>query len=173
MAGKEPDIGPTAKAVADNVRKLREDWDMNYTETSERLLAAANWSINAVGIRRIEAGERRVTPDDLVALALAFGVSPATLLMPSIRTVTATDYVQLTGKPNPVEAVRAWAWLTAQDPFERGSAEVLLSFINRSWPQWERERALSRYRAVTSQMREELYDQLWPDEGPVQTDGDD
>ncbi len=82
---------------------------MNYKQLSERLQSKANWSINAVGIRRIESGERRVTPDDLVALAVALDVSPATLLMPP--NVDMADPVRVTGLADPAAAIGVWEWL--------------------------------------------------------------
>jgi transcriptional regulator with XRE-family HTH domain len=139
MAGKEPDIGATAKTVAKNVERLRVANNMNYTQLSEKLLAAANWSINAVGIRRIESEERRVTPDDLIALALAFGVSPATLMMPAGD--DPNEEVSLTGVDTKVSASRLWLWLVGQQPLTSGRA---MSFIEDSqppwlWPQWSRD----------------------------------
>jgi transcriptional regulator with XRE-family HTH domain len=90
------------------VRRLRTAQNMNYTQLSEKLAAAANWEINPVGIRRIEAGERRVTPDDLMALAVALNVSPITLLMP--ETAAATDVIEVTGR-QPDVAWAVWDWL--------------------------------------------------------------
>jgi transcriptional regulator with XRE-family HTH domain len=119
MAGKEPDVGATSLTVAENVKRLREAQNMNFTQLSERLLAAASWSINAVGIRRIEAGERRITPDDLVALAVAFGVSPVSLLMPGVPVVRGegatnpSEKFEVTGVDRAVDAGEWWNWLKA------------------------------------------------------------
>lgn len=165
MAGKEPDVGPTAKAVADNVKRLRTDWDWNYTELSDRLRSAAGWSINAVGIRRIESGERRVTPDDLSALAVAFGVSPATLLMPAVRSAEPDDEIELTGVARTLRASQAWLWLTARDTPEEGNVEVFLSFVKRACPSWVSEAILENARAQAERATEELYEQLWPGQG--------
>ncbi|SII80022.1 putative DNA binding protein [Mycobacteroides abscessus subsp. bolletii] len=163
MAGKEPDIGPTARTVAANVKKLREDWDMKYTDVSERLMKAASWSINAVGIRRIESGERRVTPDDLAALAVAFGVSPATLLMPDVRTVSADDEVEVTGLRRPLRAAAAWEWISGRGmPSESDDIQDYLNFINRACPGWIREAAAERYREVSQKMFDDLTKELWP-----------
>lgn len=136
MAGKEPDTGPTSSTVATNVTKFRGDLDMNYTELSERLEKTAGWSINAVGIRRIEKGERRVTPDDLIALALALGVSPITLLMPA--TSDPADEVEVTGSDK-VTAERLWAWLLGLYPLTyRGEPNALLGqvFQSKARPEW-------------------------------------
>jgi transcriptional regulator with XRE-family HTH domain len=142
MAGKEPKVGATSRAVAANVQRLREAQNMNYTDVSERL--APLWSINAVGIRRIENGERRVTPDDLVALAVVLGVSPATLLMPEGATKP-NDLVEVTGWHKPVPAGHVWRWLTAKTPFVKGFPSFM-AFVDRSWPSWEQEQWLEKNR---------------------------
>lgn len=139
MAGKEPDIGPTARTVAENVRRLRDLQGMNYTQLSERLRKAANWSINAVGIRRIESGERRVTADDLMALSVALGVSPVTLLYPT-KAPSADELLDVTGL-EPQTARVVWEWTTASQwafwAVERGGAfDVPSNFFRRTWPQW-------------------------------------
>jgi transcriptional regulator with XRE-family HTH domain len=108
MAGREPDIGATAKTVAENVKRLREKQNLSYTQLSDRLQRIAGWSINAVGVRRIEAGERRVNVDDLMALAVALEVSPETLLMPYAE--NADDQVRITGW-EPMDASEAWRWM--------------------------------------------------------------
>ncbi|MCX2929274.1 helix-turn-helix transcriptional regulator [Mycobacterium sp. CVI_P3] len=136
--GKEADIGPTALTVADNVRRLRERHGMNYTQLSQRLQSAANWSINAVGIRRIESGDRRVTADDLMALAVALRVSPIALLMPNTEMKGAE--VHVTGLPRTFTAEQVWEWLRASEqgyfPVEFESPQA---FLTRSWPTWFQE----------------------------------
>jgi len=161
MAGKEPDTGPTSSAVAANVAKFRGDLGMNYTELSEQLEKIAGWSINAVGIRRIEKGERRVTPDDLVALALAFRVSPISLLMPQLRTVQAEDEVTFTGMKAPMRADTAWAWLQARElptpagrPIADGNA--FQHFVDRACPTWVREAIAEQYMEAAMKALDEL-----------------
>lgn len=134
VAGKEPDIGPTAKTVAANVKRLRELKNLNYTQLSERLQDVADWSINAVGIRRIESGERRVTPDDLVALARALEVWPITLLMPN--TESGEDAVIATGLPKPVTAEQFWDWLQATEGLYRGEDEWVVT-MHVGHPMWK------------------------------------
>jgi transcriptional regulator with XRE-family HTH domain len=132
VAGKEPAIGPTARTVAENVKRLRTFQNLNYTELSDRLLSVANWSVNAVGIRRIESGERRVTPDDLVCLSLALGVSPISLLMP--YTPKANSLVHVTGLSEPVNDVNLWTWLGATKPLH--DDQEWMAFIVAAWPVW-------------------------------------
>jgi transcriptional regulator with XRE-family HTH domain len=145
VVGKEPDAGETSRVVAENVERLRKAQNMNFTQLSEKLADAASWSINAVGIRRIEKGERRVTPDDLTALAVALGVSPITLLMPA--TESASDPVAVTGFPEQLPADRLWNWLTADDTLPQIREQVRVlgpqfrdSFRAAAWPIWTRER---------------------------------
>jgi hypothetical protein len=73
------------------------------------------------GITKIEQGERRVDADDLVALAVVFGVTPNALLLPaqeSMRPVCLTPTVA-------VPWWRAWEW---------ASGELPLDAANRSHP---------------------------------------
>ena len=70
--------------MAHNIRQLREDRRLGYNELS-RMLSDLGREIPPLGLRRIEARDRRVDTDDLVALALALGVSPLALLLPTER----------------------------------------------------------------------------------------
>jgi hypothetical protein len=70
--------------------------------------------------------------DDLVALAVALGVSPATLLMPDVD--ASRDAVVVTGHPNPVSAGRAWSWFAHARPISK--EDPLASFIANAWPSW-------------------------------------
>lgn len=72
-------VGPTGETVRANVRRLR--GGMQYKELAEKL-AAVGRPIPALGLRKIESGGRRVDADDLMALAVVFGVSPLALLLP-------------------------------------------------------------------------------------------
>lgn len=79
MAGKELALGAIGKNMATNLRRLR--GEMTYAELSRRL-EALDRPIPPLGLRRMEAGERRADVDDLMALALVLGVSPLALLLP-------------------------------------------------------------------------------------------
>lgn len=72
-------------------------------------LAEIGRDIPPLGLRRIESGERRVDADDLMALAVALGVSPISLLMPASE--TGQDQVEATGVNARVEARQLWRWL--------------------------------------------------------------
>lgn len=78
-AGGPP--GPAGRNVRRNVRRLREQYRWSYREVEERL-AQAGRAIPVLGLSAIEAGERRVDVDDLVALTAVFGLTPGELLEP-------------------------------------------------------------------------------------------
>lgn len=125
---------PTGATVSANIKRLR--GGLSYTEMSRRLQDSAGWSINAVGIRRIESNERRVTVDDLMAFAVAFGVSPATLLIPDSS--HGDCEVSATGLTDPIAVEFLWAWITAAQPFP-GTASVF-DFWSAALPLWLRQR---------------------------------
>ena len=142
MVGREPDTGNTAWAVARNLTRIREGQNLTYTQLSERLKEQCNWSINAVGIRRIEELNRRVTVDDLAALALALGVSPVTLLMPD--TVSEDQQVYITGVEKRVQASALWDWLRAEEPLTSERGKTWLEFNAASWPEWDKGRMVEK-----------------------------
>lgn len=109
---KKLPLGPTGERVAENVKRLR--GSMQYKELAEKLEVAGR-TIPTLGLRRIEAGERRVDADDLTALAIVFGVSPLTLLLPSDGSAKLASGV--TGFPErrlPHNAL--WQWGLGEDP---------------------------------------------------------
>lgn len=135
MAGKPPDTGPTSDTVAENITRLRSDQNLTYTQLSERLDTEAHWGITPTAIRRIEEGSRRVTVDDLVALAVALKVSPSTLLMPHHSTAGARAKATGTGTQN---ASNIWEWLTARNALKgEAGQKQLFEFWLSSWPSWE------------------------------------
>lgn len=85
MAEKKNPLGPTGEIVRENVSRLR--GRTQYKELSERL-ASLGRPIPPLGLRRIEAGERRVDADDLMALSVALGVPPNSLLLPHLEPET-------------------------------------------------------------------------------------
>ena len=157
--GKEPDIGPTARAVAENVKRLRTSARLNYTELSDLLQEVAGWSINAVGIRRIESGERRVTPDDLVALAIALEVTPITLLMSNLDSRDEKELVEVTGRSERITAKRLWEWLSASHPLTDSNKDVpgFYTFIRAASPRWLREQREELFGEAMAKARSKLY----------------
>ena len=139
MAGKEPDTGPTATTVAANVKRLRDERHLSYTELSERLQEAANWSVSPVGVRRIEDGKRRVTVDDLFSLAAALDVSPTTLLIPNVA--DGDEQVAASGVTEKLAAERLWNWVRGDEPID--PAVHTLKYRLAALPEWKKQQMLA------------------------------
>ena len=129
-------LGATGETVRANIRRLR--GRMPVTELSARLEQVGR-PIPPLGVRRIEAGERRVDTDDLMAFAVALDVSPGTLLMP--HTAAADEKVAVTALADVCEAEQLWDWLT-----ERHPRPGVRQFNMATWPTWVQERATDSMR---------------------------
>ncbi|MGV0735265.1 helix-turn-helix transcriptional regulator [Mycobacterium syngnathidarum] len=155
MAGKKIDLGASGQTVAANVKRLR--GAVTYTELSERLRKLGR-GISPIAVRRIEENDRRVDVDDLTAIAVALGVSPVTLLMPS--NVSADEIVTLADAE--FKAAALWEWLIAEWPFPQQSG--LAEFYARALPPWklaEVERRITerhRVQGALQKARESWYD---------------
>ena len=120
MAMGRIELGPTGAAVAANVKRLRAAQGMSLRALSVELERRGR-KLNVDAINKIENGAdpdttkgiRRVDADDLVALAAALGVSPATLLLPH----DARGTTEVTGVGE-VDTGLAWQWLWCNDPIE-------------------------------------------------------
>lgn len=132
------ELSASGRAVAANVKRLRAARGMSLRALSEAL-GKVGRSLSQDAINKIENGSeegttkqiRRVDVDDLVALAIALGVSPATLLLPQDARGTA----EVTGAGE-VEATLAWRWMWCQEPIllpdgeeeaDRAQVEFLLN----------------------------------------------
>ncbi len=136
MAGKKNELGPTGVVAAENVKRIREKLRLTFAELS-RILEESGRAIPPLGLRRIEEGERRIDADDLVALSLALGVSPATLLMPDTDSEDAR--VSVTGHPDTVPASQLWRWLRADRSIAGAeNAGELVDFYTLALPAWRR-----------------------------------
>lgn len=104
--------GPTAAAVAANVRRVRELRGLTIYGLASAL-SAVNRPIAPSAVAKIERKERQVTVDDLTALAVVLGVSPSALLLP--LTDRTDDSVEVTGGGS-VAADTAWDWADGKRP---------------------------------------------------------
>ncbi|QKV94222.1 helix-turn-helix transcriptional regulator [Streptomyces sp. NA02950] len=132
------EIGPTGKTVAANLSRLRERRGITTRQLSG-MLERAGRSIPASGITRMEKGERVVTSDDLAALAVVLGVSPAALLLP--LTDSDQESVEVTGM-GPTPASDAWAWASTRRPLKMapGNEQTeLLEYQLYGLPPWLRD----------------------------------
>ncbi|MFC8274930.1 helix-turn-helix domain-containing protein [Streptomyces sp. NPDC057271] len=107
---KKTALGPTGETVRANVTRLRESQKLTYVELAGRL-NDIDRPIPVLGLRRIERGERRVDADDLVALAVVFGVNPSALLLP----FTVEGDTEITGVGT-VPVRLAWDWADGESP---------------------------------------------------------
>jgi transcriptional regulator with XRE-family HTH domain len=112
------EMGPTAEAVAANVRRVRSSRGWSTYELAGKL-AKVGRSIAPSAISKIERGERQVSIDELVTLAVVFRVSPSALLLPF--TDGPDKPVEVTGAGQ-VPALAAWEWADGRTPlkFEPG-----------------------------------------------------
>lgn len=110
------EMGPTAATVAANVRRLRDDVSGWSTYELSGRLAKAGRPIAPSAVAKIERGERQVTVDDLVALAIVLGVNPSALLIPV--NVERGESVEVTGS-GAVSAEEVWNWADGRTPLVR------------------------------------------------------
>jgi transcriptional regulator with XRE-family HTH domain len=102
--------GPTAAAVAQNIKRLRERRGMTIYSLSGAL-GKTGRPITPSAIAKIEKQQRQVTVDDLAALADVLDVSPSALLLPHMP----DNLVNIT----PAKAVPwkvAWRWVLGEQP---------------------------------------------------------
>lgn len=158
MAAEEPKkknpIGSTGKTVAVNVKRLREDQRLAFTDLAA-ILSKIGKPIPTLGLRHIEADKRRVDSDDLVALAVALGVSPVTLLMPV--TADPEDLAEATGFDHEVPAYALWRWLIGVMPVERdASDEALMArfFQRKARPGWVKPEGAGMLKTTQQQIAE-------------------
>lgn len=98
-------IGPTARTVAHNVKKIRQRKGFTLEDLSEALEDVGQ-PISNSALSKLERGIRRVDVDDLTALAAVLGVAPNDLLAPERE-----DEPVLTGVPEGVSVGEATMWL--------------------------------------------------------------
>ena len=94
--------------AAANIRRIRRACEVTTAALSQRL-AAIGHPVADTGITKTEKGDRRIDVDDLVALALALGVTPNTLLMPEVGYLGASDAHHLTPAVSGT-AEELWQW---------------------------------------------------------------
>ncbi|MFD0721312.1 helix-turn-helix transcriptional regulator [Streptomyces globosus] len=140
------EAGPTGRTVAENLARLRKVRGLTTRQLSG-MLERNGRPIPASGITRMEKAERQVTVDELVALAVALGVSPVALLLPpSARGARDAEgrptqaVTALTGAGE-VAVADAWRWAWCNDVLrlpdgvdEEEADRLLLDFLLNSRP---------------------------------------
>lgn len=116
MAGIKKEPGPTGRRVAEAIRRIRrgDKQDITTAEMSRRLTAIGQ-PIPDTSITKTEQGTRRVDADDLVAISLALGVTPNTLLLPQVDYLGSRDWHQLTPVAGGT-AEHLWQWAQGERP---------------------------------------------------------
>lgn len=158
MSDRKIDLGPTGETVRKNVTRLRDTQNLTYAELSRRLKDVGN-PIPPLGLRRIEAGERRVHVDDLVALAVVFAVSPNTLLMPDTEEESAR--VNATGIEDATARV-LWHWL--REGGDPNGDDISFDTIIRNRPRWAMTQDAPETEFMIEQMNR-IMQQLTPPRG--------
>jgi transcriptional regulator with XRE-family HTH domain len=111
MAIRPVEIGPTGKTVAERIKDLRKQRQMQQSDLARRMTELGR-PMAASAISKIETGERRVDVDDLMAFAVALDTPPHRLLMPETESPFAA--VVLPGYTESAEY--AWRWLLGEWP---------------------------------------------------------
>lgn len=151
--------GPASKIVRKNVRRLR--GSRTYAATVRDMRELAGHSIHEVILKRIETGERRIDVDDLIALALAFQVTPAELLLD--HGDDPDELVEVSGveeMPSMIRGAERWKvyeWLRGRRPIWADGEEDVRSFRERVSPAWE-DPAQINAAAQTASNIEAVYD---------------
>jgi len=115
-----------AERVARNVAELRAERGLSVRQLAARLGEVVGYSLAPSAVSKIENGERRVDADDLVALAVALGVTPNRLLLD--REASDRHPVQLT----PGLAFSqddAWRWATGERQLPRRQPHSLDYYV--------------------------------------------
>ena len=131
-----PEYGETNATVAAAVTRLRAERRWSYREVADAMPAGPG-KLSHVSVRELELGRRRATVDDLTSLAVAFGVSPITFLMPW-TTDDRESYIQLSGTPE-VLPFGMLAWLQGRAPIHPEDwvdAWKVEGFQRESLPPW-------------------------------------
>lgn len=151
-------LDATGTTVRKNIRWIRDERGISASDLSDQLKILGR-PIPPLGISRIENGQRRVDVDDLVAIAIALRVSPATLLMPLRKDdgskVDLDDVVPVAGWHQPISARPVWEWLTGEEPLFHGSDLERMQFGEHAWPLWKYREEAELY----EELRRRLYEQ--------------
>ena len=139
MAREAIAIGPIGRRLAGNILALRKARGLNQPQLARRMQDQGR-AVHATVVSKVEQLDRRVDVDDLVALAIALGVSPNRLLLPPAADDSAVELAsELT-----VAASEAWPWARGVKPLnadlERAARDGEAARIAR-WEQFVRENA--------------------------------
>ncbi len=115
MANTKMQRGPATERVAENVKTIRRARDLQLEDVS-KTLSSLGWPISVSTLSKIELGQRRVDVDDLIALAVALGVTPNRLLLPAEADTEAETAVT---RELRLPSFDVWAWATGEQQLQR------------------------------------------------------
>jgi transcriptional regulator with XRE-family HTH domain len=120
MARRAIEIGAVGRRVAENLTRLRERRRLSQ-EALAGLVQRLGRPMSGPVVSKTEQLDRRVDVDDLVALAVALGVSPNRVLLPEVGDLSRRepDLVDLAPAVR-VTAVDAWRWAAGDAPLPGG-----------------------------------------------------
>ncbi|PPG53754.1 hypothetical protein C5C24_01760 [Rathayibacter sp. AY2B3] len=153
------DVGATGFEVARNLKRIRLYAGLTQADVSG-MLGRMGRPVPVASIGKMESGDRRVEVDDLVALAVVFGVTPLALLMPHTR--SSNETVEITGHRG--SAFEAWHWAIGELPlnlstdYEDAETDVGV-FVHASLPWWLRVRSEERDGEMAKRFGERAFDE--------------
>lgn len=130
----------TGLTVAANVRRIRERKGLSTYQLATELKKVGR-PIAASAIGKIERAERRVTVDELMALAVVLDINPSTLLFPPND--RGVDEIELLpegapdGGPLRFTAWKLWQWADGKEPLFvdlEHEAQSFLDFVRLARP---------------------------------------
>jgi len=122
--------------IAVNLRRIRKQNGWSTYELADEL-KRIGWPVDASAITKIENGNRGLTPDDLVALAVALGCTPGRLLLPNVMAAVEGD-TEVAVAGNVTAGI--WdlsAWMCGEKPLEPATGpEVTLFSVQNQPHRW-------------------------------------
>jgi transcriptional regulator with XRE-family HTH domain len=116
MANRPIEIGPAGERAAANLAEIRKARHMEQAEVADRMNELGR-PMSAPVVSKTEKLDRRIDVDDLVAFAVALGVTPNRLLLPG--NVRDDELIELLPEVR-VSAMDAWKWATGDEPLPKG-----------------------------------------------------
>jgi transcriptional regulator with XRE-family HTH domain len=128
MAKREMEPGATAERAAGNLAEVRTAGrHMSQADLAERIIQLGR-PMSASVVSKTEKLDRRIDVDDLMAFAVALGVTPNRLLLPG--NVRDDEPVELLPEVR-VSAMDAWKWATGDGPLPNGWAPEEMQILIR------------------------------------------
>ncbi|MFJ5861512.1 helix-turn-helix domain-containing protein [Pseudarthrobacter sp. NPDC092439] len=122
---------PIGARVAANIARLREKRGLSQPQLTE-LLKERGISFARGAVSKIEKGQRKLDPDELVGFALALGTTPNALLFGE-DSFLPTEELGLTQADN-YPAERVWTWADGEFPIEPATTKAQLEFQKEARP---------------------------------------